>query len=84
MHPLLDPPPWVGDPMHRFLSRAGAEPGLRWVRAAVSIVLVAGFLGFLVEGADRPADPYLTNHVLPGYRPPAVSPAPPTTGVSHP
>ena len=76
MDPLLDPPAWVGDRVHRFLTGTGTEGGLRWLRSAVWVVLLAGCLGFLVQGANRPADPYLTNHYLPGYSPPAT--------VSHP
>lgn len=76
MHPLLDPPAWVGDRLHRLLTHAGVEPGLRWVRAAVWALLVVAVLGFLVQGANRPADPYLTRQHLPGYTPPA--------SVSHP
>ena len=77
MNALLDPPAWVGDPAHRFLTRAGSEPGVRWLRSVVWAVLVLGCLAFLVAGADSPPDPYLTNHVLPGF-------SPPTTVVSHP
>ena len=76
VNPLLDPPPWVGDPAHRFLTRAGTEAGLRWLRSAVWVVFLAGCLGFLVHGANRPADPYLTNQYVPGQSPP--------TTVSHP
>lgn len=77
MNPFLDPPAWVGDPAHRFLTRVGSEPWVRGLRSVVWGLLVLGFLAFLVAGADRPADPRLTNQVLPGFNPP-------TTAVSHP
>ena len=76
MNPLLDPPPWIWDPAHRFLTRAGSEWGLRWFRSVVWTLLLLGCLAFLVAGANGPADPHLTNRFLPGF-------APPTT-VSHP
>ena len=76
MNPLLDPPAWVGDPAHRFLTRVGSEPWVRWLRSVVWGLVLLGCLAFLVEGANRPADPRLTNHLLPGFSPP--------TTVSHP
>lgn len=76
MNVLLDPPPWVGDPAHRFLTRMGSEPGLRWARSVVWGLLLLACLAFLIQGANRPADPYLTNQYLPGYSPP--------TTLSHP
>jgi hypothetical protein len=76
VNPLLDPPAWIWDPAHRFLTRAGSEPGVRWLRAVVWLLVALTVLAFLVQGANRPADPYLTNHYLPGYRPP--------TTLSHP
>jgi hypothetical protein len=50
---------------------------VRWLRSVIWALLVLGFLAFLVAGADRPADPRLTNQMLPGF-------TPPTTTVSHP
>ena len=32
---------------------------IRWLARAVGVTLVAGVLGLFVQGADRPADPYL-------------------------
>ena len=77
VNPFLDPPAWVGDPAHRFLTRVGSEPWVRWLRSVVWTLLVLACLAFLVAGADRPADPHLTNQLLPGF-------SPPTTVVSHP
>ena len=83
MNPLLDPPAWTGDTVYRVLARTGTERGLRWLRSVVWALFVAGCLAFLVRGADGPANPYLSNHMLPGYAPPKTTPAPPTT-LSHP
>lgn len=42
--------------------------GLRW---AAGIVFVAGLVGFVIEGANRPADPYLSSTaVVPSTVPP--------------
>lgn len=64
------------DPAHRFLTRLGSDSGLRWLRSAVWTVFLLGCVAFLVQGANRPADPHLTNNYLPGYSPP--------TSLSHP
>ena len=49
------------------------ERGLRRLRRAVIVLLVAGFLTFLARGADRPANPRLQS--VPGA---PVAPAPTT------
>lgn len=56
------------------------DPERRWVltvlRAVVWTLIVAGFVAFLLVGADRPLRPHLTDVYLPGW------PHPP--GASHP
>ena len=36
---------------------AADERLVRWLKRAITTVLVGGLLAFVVEGADRPADP---------------------------
>lgn len=40
-------------------ARVAAESIEVWITRAVWVVLLAGVAAFLVEGADRPADPFL-------------------------
>lgn len=35
------------------------DAGLRWLQRAAWILLVLGVCGFLIDGANRPANPYL-------------------------
>ncbi|HET7654870.1 MAG TPA: hypothetical protein VFK42_17685 [Acidimicrobiales bacterium] len=49
------------------------ERGLRRLRRAVVVLLVAGFVSFLARGADRPKNPSLQS--VPGA---PVAPAPST------
>ena len=58
---------------------AGTPTVLRWLRVAVSALVVLGCIGFLLVGANSPADPYLTNHYLPG-----TGPSVPSHRPSHP
>ena len=46
------------------------DVGLRWLKRAVVVVLLAGVLGFLARGGSRPEDPSL--------RPVTGGPAPST------
>ena len=48
------------------------------VRMAVWVLLLAGCLSFLVQGANNPADPHLTNQYLPGTGPSRIQPVPTT------
>lgn len=52
-----------GDGANRGRDNAGSEASadrrMTWARRGVAIVLLAGVLAFLVEGADEPADPVL-------------------------
>jgi hypothetical protein len=43
------------------------------LRGVVWALVVAGFIAFLLVGADRPLRPHLTNVYLPGWHPPAPS-----------
>jgi len=52
-----------------WAARLDTEGGLRLVRAAVWTLLAAGCLSFLVQGANNPPNPHLTNHYLPGTGP---------------
>jgi uncharacterized membrane protein (UPF0127 family) len=54
------PQPEPGQRLDQVLERAaGTASGRRWLGRAVLAVLVAGLLGFLTQGANRPADPHL-------------------------
>ncbi|MHB1854079.1 MAG: hypothetical protein ACYCS2_03370 [Acidimicrobiales bacterium] len=55
--------------LETWAARAGTEAGVRWVRAAVWTLLAASCLSFLVQGANNPPRPHLTNHYLPGTGP---------------
>ena len=66
-------------PADRLLAAVSTPVGLRWLRVGVWALVVLGCVGFFLVGANSPADPYLTNHYLPGTRPPAAS-----HGPSHP
>ena len=36
------------------------DPGaVRWLARAIGVTFTAGLLGLFIQGADRPADPYL-------------------------
>ena len=35
------------------------DAGILWLRRAIAALLLAGFLGFLARGGDRPANPVL-------------------------
>lgn len=52
-----------GDGANRGRDNAGSEASadrrMTWARRGVAVVLLAGVLAFLVEGADEPADPVL-------------------------
>ena len=61
---LLLPPAWAGDRLGSFLTRVDTDTGVRRLRAAVWAMIGLGVLGFLVEGANRPANPYLSNQLL--------------------
>jgi hypothetical protein len=66
----LEPRPGSG-PLADISRWAHTERGIGRIRAAVWLLLMAALLDFLVQGANRPADPYLTNHYLPGTAPTA-------------
>lgn len=57
-------------------ARVGAftpgRPGYRWLRRVVAGLLLLGVAGFLIDGADRPADP----HLVPAHDPGAGKGAP--------
>ena len=52
------------------------DEGIIWLRRAVVILLVAGFVAMLAKGANRPADPYLrpATPAAPGATTPATLP----------
>ncbi|HZT64543.1 MAG TPA: hypothetical protein VFA11_02020 [Acidimicrobiales bacterium] len=77
---LLDPPPWAGAAVRAVLHRIDTEAGVRRLRGLIWSLLALAVLGFLVAGADRPADPYLSNRTLAPPPPPHLAPAsPPAT-----
>jgi hypothetical protein len=53
--PLLDRPNWAPE----WLPTIDDLDGMRWLRTAIGVVLVAGLLAFVARGADQPADPVL-------------------------
>jgi len=55
--------------LETWAARVGTDAGIRSVRAAVWTLLAAACLSFLVQGANNPPDPRLTNHYLPGTGP---------------
>lgn len=52
---LLDRPPWAPP----WFPSIDGGPGLRWLRRALVVVLVAGLAACVSEGANGPADPVL-------------------------
>jgi hypothetical protein len=73
-----------------LVAAAGTRSGLRWLRwlrwlrVAVSALVVLGCVGFILVGANSPADPYLTHHYLPGTGPPGAAHRAPSHPASHP
>lgn len=52
---------------------AHTDTGLSRLRDGVWALVLVSLLSFLVQGANRPADPYLTNQYLPGTAPGATT-----------
>lgn len=56
---MTDAPPRRPDVLAGWADAAATTAGLRWLWRAVVALLVLGLLGFLVTGANGPADPHL-------------------------
>ena len=54
----------------RLTAGPADEAVVRWLRRAVILLLLAGFVAFVVEGANRPANPYLKPSAAAGGRVP--------------
>lgn len=65
MSRLLFPPAWLSPRLRRLMWWLSDEPGVAGLKWLVAVLIVAGMLGFLLEGANTPPRPVLTHQPLP-------------------